>query len=339
MGSDLKSVDSDYFNILVCMAEKDPINIPHFLYIYKNGTILRDPWLSNQTFGQLVPPLPNDPQTGVSSKDITIIHTNNITARIYLPKLTNPSERIPILLHFHGGGFCIGSPFDRGDFLYLNQVSSQGKILVVSVNYRLFPEHQLPAAYIDAWSALKWVASQKGCGDHEPWIVNHGDFTKVFVGGDSAGGNIAHNVIVWAGKEKLPNDVKVVGAILAMPEFSGSKPLASEPKVVRWVVENLWKYECPSCEGGLDSPYLNPFGPGAPSLAQLGCQKLMVYVAEKDGITPRGVQYYEGIKASGWKGEAFLYEGKGMQHVFHTENAEHPETKKMIERVVEFINN
>ncbi|GAB4841532.1 hypothetical protein Ancab_022247 [Ancistrocladus abbreviatus] len=328
------------FLLPCCLAEEEPTRLPPLLIIHRNGTIERDNTILSLPFGMLVPPSPNDTQTGVSSKDITIIPTTNVTARIYLPKLTNPSEKIPILLHFHGGGFCIGSPFAKGDFDYLNHLSSQANILVVSVNYRLFPDYQLPTAYIDAWSALKWVASQK-CGGAESWIVDHGDFTKIFVAGDSAGGNIAHNVIVWAGKEKLPNDVNVVGAILATPLFFGSKPLASEStNIIQPPVDQVWKYVCPSCEGGIDSPYLNPFGPGAPSLTQLGCKKLMVFVAEKDSLRSRGVWYYEGIKASGWTGEAFLYEGKGVDHVFQIANGpEHPETKKMIERVVEFVKN
>ncbi|GAB4825462.1 hypothetical protein Ancab_008335 [Ancistrocladus abbreviatus] len=327
------------FLLPCCFSDEQPaLKLRPFLFVYSNGTIIRDTWSYDQPSGKMVPPSPNDPQTGVSSKDITIIPSTNVTARIYLPMLSNPSKKIPILVHFHGGAFCVGSSFDKGDFDYLNHVSSRGNILVISVNYRLFPEHALPAAYIDAWSALKWVASHKR-GGAESWLVNHGDFKKIFVGGESAGGNIAHNLIVWAGKKKLPNDVQLVGAILATPFFYGSKPLASESNQTRYLLDNLWKYTCHSCEGGLDSPYLNPFGPGARCLTQLGCKKLMVYVAEMDPIRARGVWYYEGIKASGWKGEASFYEAKGAPHVFHIEHAKLPETEKMIERVIEFVNN
>ncbi|RLN12591.1 putative carboxylesterase 7 [Panicum miliaceum] len=64
--------------------------------------------------------------------------------------------------------------------------------VAVSVNYRLAPEHPLPAAYDDAWAALQWTVSSCLSGP-EPWLADHGDAKRIFLAGDSAGGNIAHN--------------------------------------------------------------------------------------------------------------------------------------------------
>lgn len=55
----------------------------------------------------------------------------------------------------------------------------------------------------------------------------------------------------------------------------------------------VWGFVYPNAPGGLDNPMLNPVAPGAPSLAKLGCSKILVCVAEKDGIRDRGVWYFE----------------------------------------------
>ncbi|KAK3027241.1 hypothetical protein RJ639_041659, partial [Escallonia herrerae] len=104
-----------------------------------------------------VPPSPEDPSTGVSSKDISI--TPHISARLYLPKITDATQKIPVLVYFHGGGFCTGSAFSFLDRRNVTALVSQSKVLAVSVEYRLAPEHALPAAYEDSWAALQWVAS------------------------------------------------------------------------------------------------------------------------------------------------------------------------------------
>ncbi|CAI9118537.1 OLC1v1020124C1 [Oldenlandia corymbosa var. corymbosa] len=156
------------------------------LKVYKDGTVERfftSPY---------VPPSLDDPITHVSSKDIRI--SSEVSARIYLPKITDPiCKKIPILVYFHGGGFCLGSAFAPLEHRYLNQLVSKVNAVTISVEYRLAPEHSLPAAYEDCWTALQWVASNlkddsETDGEKEPWLIQNGDFDKVYLGGDSAGG-------------------------------------------------------------------------------------------------------------------------------------------------------
>jgi acetyl esterase len=87
----------------------------------------------------------------------------------------------PVLLWFHGGGFTIGD-LETADPT-ARKLANRTDAVVVSVDYRLAPEHPHPAALDDARAALTWVA------DHGREI--HGDPTRIAVGGDSAGGTLA----------------------------------------------------------------------------------------------------------------------------------------------------
>jgi len=101
-----------------------------------------------------------------------------IPARIYRPAGDGPR---PTVVYFHGGGFVIGD-LDTHDGV-CRLLARDVEAVVVSVDYRLAPEHRFPAAVEDAWAATQWVVEQ----------VDEfgGDRARVAVGGDSAGGNLA----------------------------------------------------------------------------------------------------------------------------------------------------
>ncbi|XP_059649935.1 2-hydroxyisoflavanone dehydratase-like [Cornus florida] len=306
--------------------------------VFKDGAVER-------LFGSpYVPPSPQDPATGVSSKDITI--SPNVSARLFLPNLTQPTtnQKLPILVYFHGGAFCLESAFSLLDHNYLNAIVSEAKAVAVSVEYRLAPEHPLPAAYEDCWEALQWVAShaqrETGPDNYEPWLTNHGDFSKVFIGGDSAGGNIVHNVAMRAGVEGLHGDIRILGGFLSHPYFWGSEPVGSEPSGSgheESLAYRVWPFVYPSAPGGIDSPMINPMKEGAPSLSGLGCSRLLVCVAEKDELRERGVCYYDAVKESGWRGNIELFEVKGEDHTFHVFNLATENAINMIERLASFL--
>ncbi|KDP40144.1 hypothetical protein JCGZ_02142 [Jatropha curcas] len=304
-----------------------------FLRVFKDGSVER------LMGAPIVPPSPDqDPETEVSSKDISISQHPPISARLYLPKLSQSDDqkKLPILVYFHGGAFCIESAFSLTETKYMNNLVSLAKVIAISVEYRLAPEHPLPTAYEDCWFALQWVTSHD---NKEPWISNHGDFDRFFIGGDSAGANIAHNMAMRIGTEGLNNNIKLLGTYLTHPYFWGSKPVGSEPVVDReqLVPYRVWSFLYESAAGGIDNPMMNPVVEGGPSLAKLGGSRLLVSVAEKDELRERGVLYYNLMKESGWKGEVEFIEVEGEDHAFHILNFETEKAKNLIKRLASFL--
>lgn len=119
------------------------------------------------------PPLP----AGVTVRDRTMSH--GAQARVYTPHDAVPNGRA--LVFFHGGGWVIGSRKTCGALCA--QLAAQSAMVVVSVDYRLAPEHVFPAAADDALLAFDWVKSA-----HTQLGI---DPSRIGVGGDSAGGNLA----------------------------------------------------------------------------------------------------------------------------------------------------
>ncbi|XP_015167941.1 2-hydroxyisoflavanone dehydratase-like [Solanum tuberosum] len=303
-----------------------------FYRLYKDGRVER--------FYELVgvhevPPSLEDPATGVSSKDVSI--SANVSARLYLPKNTAPNQKLPVLVYYHGGGLVIGSAFFKTEHCYLNHLVSESNCIAISVDYRLAPEHDIPTIYQDCWDALQWVASHSVFDtiNKDPWIENHGDFNRVFVGGDSAGGNIVYNMIMRLGREKLIGDVKLLGAILAFPYLI----IPSIENFDKGLAYKLWNYICPLSEGGNDNPMVNPVSTKSPGLSMLGCSRLFVCTGEKDELVPAevGTKFVKVVKKSGWKGEIELIEVEGEGHVFQCENPQAEKSKDLIKRMASFI--
>lgn len=102
----------------------------------------------------------------------------SIPIRIYTPRGDGP---FPVLVFFHGGGWVVGS-LDSHDPV-CRVLANEAGCIVVSVDYRLAPEHRFPAAAEDSYAATQWVAANAA--------TIGGDPTRIAVGGDSAGGNLA----------------------------------------------------------------------------------------------------------------------------------------------------
>ena len=116
---------------------------------------------------------------GVRVRELTIGGDSETRLRVHSPEFAGGS--LPIVVNYHGGGWCIGSP-EQSRWL-ASRVAGQVGAVVVSPTYRLGPEHPYPAATEDAWAALQWV--------HEHAADLGGDRGRIAVMGDSAGGNLA----------------------------------------------------------------------------------------------------------------------------------------------------
>jgi acetyl esterase len=120
------------------------------------------------------------PQRAVARHEAWTVNARDgypVNVRLVAPSL----EKLPVLVYFHGGGFTIGN-IDTHDRL-CRQLCHHGQCAVLSVDYRLAPEHKFPTAVDDAWDVVQWLA-QHGA-DHKM------DTTRIAVGGDSAGGTLA----------------------------------------------------------------------------------------------------------------------------------------------------
>ncbi|KAK6245264.1 hypothetical protein SCA6_008354 [Theobroma cacao] len=306
---------------------------PGIIRVYKDGQVER---LIETGF---VPPS-TDPQTGVSSKDITMIPESNVSARLFLPKLTSPHQKLPLLVYFHGGAFCVSSPFTPKYNSYLNALVAEANVIAVSVNYRKAPEHPIPTAYEDSWAALQWVVSHCNSKGPEAWLNDHADFQRVFLGGESAGANIAHNLAIIAGNPEFGLNVQLRGIALVHPFFWGSDPIGSEALMdpgKKSVLDRVWPFICPSNPDNND-PRFNPVAMDAPSLVGLGCTRVLVCVAEKDGVRDRGRLYFEALGRSGWMGVVEIMETEGEDHGFHLSDLESEKAKDLIKRLAAFYN-
>ncbi|WP_341912800.1 alpha/beta hydrolase [Ferrovibrio terrae] len=116
-----------------------------------------------------------------------------IPLRYYRPAGVDKREPIPVLVFYHGGGWVIGD-LDTHDVV-CRSLANEARCAVVSVDYRMGPEHKFPAAVDDAYAAAHWVA-----GEAKSLRI---DADRLAVGGDSAGGNLAAVVALMArGKRK-----------------------------------------------------------------------------------------------------------------------------------------
>ncbi|KAK1560105.1 hypothetical protein Q3G72_022193 [Acer saccharum] len=122
----------------------------------------------------------HDPSTGVQSKDVVISSETSVKARIFIPKIDGSNRKLPVFVHYHGGGFCVGSALGIRSKIMFTTLVSKAKIIAISIEYRLAPEHPLPIAYEDSWAGLEWVATHSNGLGSDPWLNDHVDFGRVF---------------------------------------------------------------------------------------------------------------------------------------------------------------
>lgn len=142
-----------------------------------------------------------------------------LPARLYTPsKLRKTDGMSPCLVFFHGGGWVIGD-LDTHDVV-CRTLADHGEMLVISVDYRLAPEHKFPAAADDAIAATGWIA--------ENAVRFNIDKSRLMVGGDSAGGNLAA-VVALNAREHGPN---IAAQLLIYPatDMAGTHPSHREPE-------------------------------------------------------------------------------------------------------------
>ena len=212
----------------------------------------------------------------------------SIPARIYTPKTLRKNNGLaPCLVFFHGGGWVIGD-LDTHEVV-CQKLAHEGELIVISVDYRLAPEHKFPAAADDAITATKWVAANaKQLGI---------DAAHLLVGGDSAGGNLAAVVALAARDGDGP---KLAGQVLVYPatDFAMKHPSHSEPDTSVLLTHSVIKWFCNHyINGAADIDDWKASPARAKTLA--GLPPAYVLTAGADPLRDEGADYAARLKEAG----------------------------------------
>ena len=141
------------------------------------------------------------------------ISAGSIPLRSYTP-VARDSELLPVIIYFHGGGFVLGD-LDCYDAL-CRTLANEGGCRVISVDYRLAPEHSFPAAVDDCFAVVQWVEN------HAPELLV--DANRIAVAGNSAGGNLA--AVVCQKAKESRNSPEIAFQLLIYPALR----LSSDPE-------------------------------------------------------------------------------------------------------------
>ncbi len=212
----------------------------------------------------------------------------SIPARLYTPKaLRKVNGLAPCLVFYHGGGWVIGN-LETHDVV-CRKLAHEGELIVISVDYRLAPEHKFPAAVEDAIAATKWVAdnaTQLGI-----------DTSRLMVGGDSAGGNLAAVVALAARDGDGP---KIAGQVLIYPatDFAMTHPSHSEPETSILLTHSVIKWFCNHyLNGAFDIENWKASPARAKTLA--GLPPAYLLTAGADPLRDEGDEYAKRLKEAG----------------------------------------
>ncbi|CAO2838938.1 unnamed protein product [Amaranthus hypochondriacus] len=201
---------------------------------------------------------PNTTSSLAFSKDVLLNPEKKTWVRIHIPNRPESElVNLPIILFIHGGGFIMGSAIAPDVDLFLANAVNQLNVLVVSVEYRLAPEHRLPAAYDDATEALFWVKE-----NNDEWVKKYGDVTKCIIMGESAGGNIAYTLGIRASYLVDQLGPMVIKGLVLMQPFFGQvsrteTELYANGGLPLEVTDLMWNFSLP-IGTNRNHPYSNP---------------------------------------------------------------------------------
>lgn len=225
-----------------------------------------------------------DPLSKVEDLMISVSQDEEIKCRVYIPEGQGP---FPIFIYYHGGGWVLGDieSTDSSCRMIANRTAS----IVVSVNYRLSPEYKFPTPVEDAYAALEWV--------YEKGASFNGDVTRLAVGGDSVGGNLATVVTMMARDRKGPN---ITAQVLIYPptnlEFNTeshqtfAKGFGLDREQLIWFRNHYLRNDEDRC-----NDYASPLV--AEDLSDL--PPAIVITAENDVLRDEGMAYAERLKKFG----------------------------------------
>ncbi|MBO9676706.1 MAG: alpha/beta hydrolase [Acidovorax sp.] len=221
-----------------------------------------------------------------------------LPARLYAP---TDGTGLPLLLYLHGGGFTIGSVATHD--VLCRELARLAGCMVVSLDYRLAPEHKFPTAHDDAWDALQWLAQNAARLGSDP--------ARLAVGGDSAGGTLAAASAILARDAGLPLSLQLLfypgcAAHQDTPSHATyAHGLVLEEPAISWFFANYvttraeredWRF-APLHASDVD-----------------GVAPAWVGLAECDPLVDEGVMYADMLRAAGVAVDLEIY--RGVTHEF-----------------------
>jgi acetyl esterase len=240
--------------------------------------------------------VPKAPLARVQDFSIAARDGHALPARLYAPN----DAALPVLLYFHGGGFTIGSVASHD--VLCRELSRLSGCAVVSLEYRLAPEHRFPIAVHDAWDATQWLAAH-GC---ELGI----DSGRMAVGGDSAGGTLATVCAILARDTQLPLALQ----LLFYPGCAAWQDAPSHERFGRGLVLGRphieWFFDQYIDRGEREDWRFAPLNADDVE----GVAPAWFGLAECDPLVDDGVAYADKLRASGVAVDLEIY--RGVTHEF-----------------------
>ena len=247
-----------------------------------------------QMAARAIPGLRIPEVASVVNRDMQGPH-GSIPLRIYTPLGKGP---FPLMVFYHGSGFVVCS-LDTHDAMCRNLCSGTGSV-VVSVDYRLAPEHKFPAAPDDCLAATRWAGDNAG--------LLQADTSRVVVAGDSAGGNLA---AVTALRARDENGPKIAAQLLIYPVTDYHTPgtpsyveNAEGYGLTRAGMEWFWGHYLEDASHGTH-PHASPLR--ANNLA--GLPPAYVVTAEYDPLRDEGEYYGQALRAAEVPTEIVRWDG------------------------------
>jgi acetyl esterase len=230
------------------------------------------------------------PDLRIEERTIGHGELTDIPVRIYWPPIAD-EDAVPVVVFYHGGGFALGDLDTHDPVARAHAVGAEA--IVVSVDYRLAPEHPYPAGINDCWAALQWV------GEHAAELG--GDPDRIAVAGDSAGGNLAAVMAHLARDNGGPALVfqllwyPVVTADLSLPSFTEN---AFAPILDLEVIDAFLGWYLPDLD--ITDPTALPVSLAPANAADLsGLPPAYIGIAEHDPLRDDGARYAELLNAAG----------------------------------------
>jgi acetyl esterase len=245
--------------------------------------------VARSRLAQLKVPAELLPDLRIEERTIGHGELTDIPVRIYWPP--DADTPFPVVVFYHGGGFALGDLDTHDPVARAHAVGAEA--IVVSVGYRLAPEHPFPAGVSDCWAALQWV------DEHAAELG--GDPNRIAVAGDSAGGNLAAVMAHLArdnGGPALTFQLlwyPVVTADLSLPSFTEN---AFAPILDRDVIDAFLMWYLPDLD--ITDPTSLPITLAPANAADLsGLPPAYIGTAEHDPLRDDGARYAELLNAAG----------------------------------------